>query len=121
MLREKQNASAGITRPTSSNLDAFTVCNSIISNSKPDFDLVKVNIGVLPAGKECRVTLRYVTELDLINGSSMRFVLPTTVAPRYYPVVDYAKPSNVKRNEYVQNTTYWVHFQAHVLRGEQCK
>ncbi len=78
-------------------------------------------MGVLPAGKECRVTIKYVTELDLIDGTSIRFVVPTTIAPRYNPSLGGIQTPDLTSAKYVQNTSYSMRFQAHVLRGEECK
>ncbi len=78
-------------------------------------------MGVLPAGKECRVTIKYVTELDLIDGSSIRFVVPTTIAPRYNPSLGTIQSPDQTQAEYVQKTPYSMWFKAHVLRGEECK
>jgi hypothetical protein len=45
-----------------------------------------INVGALLPGKECHITISYVTELDLINhGKTIHFVIPTTIAPRYNP------------------------------------
>ena len=45
-----------------------------------------INVGALPPGKECHIHISYVTELDLVqNGTKIRFVIPTTIAPRYNP------------------------------------
>ncbi|CAF4502589.1 unnamed protein product [Rotaria sp. Silwood1] len=44
-----------------------------------------INVGALPSSKECTITIAYVTELDFVQGSIIRFVVPTTIAPRYNP------------------------------------
>lgn len=41
----------------------------------PREDLYQVNIGNLPAGKECLLTVKYVTELEA-EGDALKFVLP---------------------------------------------
>jgi hypothetical protein len=78
-------------------------------------------VGALPAGKECRITIQYVTELDLIEGSSIRFVVPTTIAPRYNPSSGHLQNPNATKTKYTQKTPYSMWFQAHVLRGEERK
>jgi hypothetical protein len=55
-----------------------------------------INVGDLPPAKECIITISYVTELDLIQGSIIRFVIPTTIAPRYSPVNTKSSPYTVE-------------------------
>ena len=78
-------------------------------------------MGALPPGKECRVKIQYVTELELIDGNSIRFVVPTTIAPRYNPSLGYLQSPDQTKTEYVQKTPYSMSFQAHILRGDECK
>ncbi len=66
------------------------------------------------------MTIKYVTELDLIDGSSIRFVVPTTIAPRYNPTLGHLQLPDQTKAEYVQKTPYSMRFKAHVLRGEEC-
>ncbi|CAF2600098.1 unnamed protein product [Rotaria sp. Silwood2] len=93
----------------------------LMRQSKETLDTFTVNVGALPPGKECRVMIKYVTELDLIDGSSIRFVVPTTIAPRYNPSLGHLQSPDRTAAEYVQNTSYSMWFQAHVLRGEEYK
>ena len=65
--------------------------------------------------------IQYVTELDLVDENSIRFVVPTTIAPRYNPSLGGLQSPDRTKAEYVQNTSYSMWFQAHVLRGDQCK
>ncbi len=50
-------------------------------------DVFTARIGNLLPGKEAIVRITYVAELGL-EGSDLRFVLPTTVSPRYAPLED---------------------------------
>jgi Ca-activated chloride channel family protein len=50
-------------------------------------DVFTASIGNLPPGREVSVEISYVSELR-VTGGEMRFVLPTTVAPRYAPLSD---------------------------------
>ncbi|CAF1303922.1 unnamed protein product [Adineta steineri] len=93
----------------------------LMRQSKKTLDTFTINIGALPPGKECRVKIQYVTELDLIDGSSIRFVVPTTIAPRYNPSLGHLQSPDNTNSEYVQKTPYSMWFQAHVLRNEQYK
>ena len=62
--------------------------------------------------------IRYVTELDLIDGKSIRFVVPSTVAPLYDPALGHLQTPDRTNNKYVQNTSYQVSFQIHVERSK---
>ncbi|CAF3419427.1 unnamed protein product, partial [Rotaria sp. Silwood2] len=80
---------------------------------------IEVNVGALAPGKECRVIIKYVTELDLIDGNSIRFVVPTTIAPRYNPSLGHLQSPDGTQAKYVQKAPYSMKFKAHVLRGEE--
>jgi Ca-activated chloride channel family protein len=51
-------------------------------------DVFQASIGNLPPGREVTVRLTYVTELPVDEGR-LRFVIPTTVSPRYAPHEDH--------------------------------
>ena len=46
--------------------------------------MFQASVGNLPPGKEVLLKITYVSELDVQNGA-LRFVVPTTVSPRYAP------------------------------------
>ncbi len=50
-------------------------------------DVFRLSVGNLPPRAEATVTLTVVSEL-LREGEALRFLLPTTIAPRYAPVED---------------------------------
>ncbi|UJR20655.1 hypothetical protein I4U23_023777 [Adineta vaga] len=93
----------------------------LLRQSQETLDTFTINIGALPPGKECRVKIQYVTELDLIDGNAIRFVVPTTIAPRYNPSLGHLQSPDKTNTEYVQKTPYSMYFRAHVLRSEQNK
>ncbi len=57
----------------------------LLDEERPD--VFQASVGNLPPGKEALLKLTYVTELT-IDGDSFRFVIPTTVSPRYAPAQD---------------------------------
>src|SRR5688572_9429226 len=57
----------------------------LLDEERPD--VFRASIGNLPPGKEVLVRLTYVAELD-VQGRSLRFIVPTTIAPRYAPAED---------------------------------
>ena len=70
-----------------------------------------VNVGALPPGKECHISISYVSELDLIDdGGTIRFVIPTTIAPRYNPDVGGISSPFDTTSKYVQRSPYTIEF-----------
>jgi hypothetical protein len=57
----------------------------LLDEERPD--VFQASVGNLPPGKEILLKLTYVTELT-VDGSSLRFSIPTTVSPRYAPAED---------------------------------
>jgi hypothetical protein len=54
----------------------------LVDEERPD--VFQASVGNLPPGKEVLLKITYVTELDVDSGA-LRFVMPTTVSPRYAP------------------------------------
>ncbi|CAF3453058.1 unnamed protein product [Rotaria sp. Silwood1] len=74
-----------------------------------------INVGALPAGKECHISISYVSELDLVeNGSRIRFVVPTTIAPRYNPNKGGISSPAGTTSKYVQTAPYTIEFRCQV-------
>lgn len=57
----------------------------LLDEERPD--VFQASVGNLPPGKEVVLRLTYVTELSVDEGA-VRFVIPTTVSPRYAPPED---------------------------------
>jgi hypothetical protein len=75
-----------------------------------------VNIGALLPSKECTITIAYVTELNLINGSTIQLVIPTTIAPRFDPGKGgITSPANTN-SLYVQSSPYTIGFRCQVKK-----
>jgi hypothetical protein len=58
----------------------------LLDEERPD--VFQASIGNLPPGKSAIVKVTYVRELEVDHGL-LRFVVPTTVAPRYAPAADH--------------------------------
>jgi Ca-activated chloride channel family protein len=67
--------------------DALEAGNGAYLLDEERSDVFQASVGNLPPGKEVLLRLTYVTELD-VDGGALRFVVPTTVAPRYAPWID---------------------------------
>jgi Ca-activated chloride channel family protein len=57
----------------------------LLDGERPD--VFQASVGNLPPGKEALLKVTYVSELD-VQGGALRFVVPTTVSPRYAPASD---------------------------------
>ncbi|CAF4128868.1 unnamed protein product, partial [Rotaria sp. Silwood2] len=73
-----------------------------------------INVGALPPSKECTITIAYVTELDFVQGSTIRFVVPTTIAPRYNPDKGSIASPAATHSKYVQSTAYTIEFRCRI-------
>ena len=57
----------------------------LLDEERPD--VFQASVGNLPPGKEALLKITYVSELGVQDGA-LRFVVPTTISPRYAPAVD---------------------------------
>jgi hypothetical protein len=73
-----------------------------------------INIGVLPPSKECIIIISYVTELDLVQGSIIRFVIPASLAPRYTPQKKGIISLLNTKCKYVQSSLYTIQFRCRI-------
>jgi hypothetical protein len=73
-----------------------------------------INVGALPPSKECTITVAYVTELEYAQESIIRFVVPTTIAPRYNPNKDGIASVAGTNSKYVQSTPYTIEFRCRI-------
>ena len=70
-----------------------------------------INVGALPPNKECHITISYVTKSDLVqNETNIRFIVPTTIAPRYNPNIGTIGSPAGTTTEYVQSAQHLIQF-----------
>ncbi|CAF1569699.1 unnamed protein product, partial [Adineta ricciae] len=87
----------------------------LLEQDEKSQDNFVINIGALPPGKECHITISYVTELDLVdNGQKIQFVVPTTIAPRYNPSKGGISSPAGTNSQYVQSAPYTIDLQCEV-------
>ncbi|CAF1442475.1 unnamed protein product [Rotaria sordida] len=90
-------------------------CTYLLEQDEKSQDTFIINVGSLPPSKECIIIISYVTELDLIQGSIIRFVIPTTIAPRYSSKKKRTiSLVNTKSKYYVQSIPYIIEFQCRI-------
>ncbi|UJR15448.1 hypothetical protein I4U23_002391 [Adineta vaga] len=116
-LKEKENIySESIDHSCSNNLGTY-----FLEQDEKSQDNFIINVGALPPSKECTIIISYVTELDLIQESIIRFVIPATIAPRYSPQRKGLAESLRTKSKYVQSNPYEIHFHCRIekLKGSK--
>ena len=76
----------------------------------------------LQPGSKCHITISYVSELDLLHSSkkpTIRFVIPTTIAPRYSPAHGHLASPAGTGVQYTQSVPYTVEFTCQVDKLDQ--
>ncbi|CAF0932710.1 unnamed protein product [Rotaria sordida] len=87
----------------------------LLEQDEKSQDNFVINVGALPPGKECHISISYVSELDLVqNGSKIRFVVPTTIAPRYNPNKGGIDSPAGTTSKYVQTSPYTIEFRCQI-------
>jgi len=76
-----------------------------------------INVGALLPSKECTIVISYVTELNLVQDSIIRFVVPTTIAPRYNPAKGGLVSPAGTNAKYVQSSTYTIEFRCRIEKS----
>ncbi|UJR35008.1 hypothetical protein I4U23_027784 [Adineta vaga] len=113
-LKEKQEAQQDYSNALQQGHGAYLFEQD--ENSQDNFI---INVGALPPSKECTIMISYVTELEFVQGSTIRFVIPTTIAPRYNPnKQSIASPAGTTSN-YVQTTPYTIEFRCSIDKLDQ--
>ncbi|CAF3121684.1 unnamed protein product [Rotaria socialis] len=109
-LKEKQEAQQEYSDALRQGQGAY-----LLEQNEKSQDNFIINVGGLLPGKECHITISYVTELDLIqNGRKIRFVIPTTIAPRYNPNNGGIGSPAETNSKYVQTSSYTIDFRCQV-------
>ncbi|CAF2865979.1 unnamed protein product [Rotaria sp. Silwood2] len=76
----------------------------------------------LKPGSQCHITISYVSELDLLHSSkkpTIRFVVPTTIAPRYSPSHKSITSPGETQVEYAETVPYTIEFMCQVEKLDQ--
>ncbi|UJR19228.1 hypothetical protein I4U23_022357 [Adineta vaga] len=109
-LKEKKIAQKEYSEALQSGHGAY-----LLEQDEKSQDNFIINVGALPSGKECQIEICYVTELNLVeNGEKIRFVVPTTIAPRYNPDKGSLSSPAGTTSKYVQSVPYKINFHCQV-------
>ncbi|CAF3076197.1 unnamed protein product [Rotaria sp. Silwood2] len=114
-LKEKIEAQQEYTQALQQGHGAY-----LMEQDEKSQDIFIINVGALLPGKECQIQIMYVTELDLVSQNKIRFVVPTTIAPRYNPSVGGISSPAGTQAKYVQSAPYAIDFECQIdkLHGE---
>ncbi|CAF0818965.1 unnamed protein product [Adineta steineri] len=109
-LKEKKTAQKEYSEALQAGHGAY-----LLEQDEKSQDNFIINVGALPPGKECEIVISYVTELNLVeNGTKIRFVIPTTIAPRYNPGIGSISSPAGTTSKYVQYVPYTIDFHCQV-------
>ncbi|CAF4648584.1 unnamed protein product, partial [Rotaria sp. Silwood2] len=110
-LKEKKEAQNEYTQALRENHGAY-----LLEQDEKSQDNFIINIGALPPSTECTITIAYVTELDLVDGLIIRFVIPTTIAPRYDSKQGGISSPASTTSKYVQKSPYTIKFYCYIKK-----
>ncbi|CAF1392101.1 unnamed protein product [Rotaria sordida] len=116
-LKEKKTAQQEYTQAIAQGHGAYLFEQDEASN-----DIFVVSVGALKPGSQCRIKISYVSELDLLHGNekpTIRFVIPTTIAPRYSPAQKGISSPGGTQTEYAESVPYNIEFICQVDKLEQ--
>jgi hypothetical protein len=90
----------------------------LLEQNEKSQDNFIINVGALLPGEECQIVISYVSELNLVeNGTKIRFVIPTTIAPRYNPDKGGISSPAGTTSKYVQSTPYTIDLRCQVEKN----
>ncbi|CAF4781416.1 unnamed protein product, partial [Rotaria sp. Silwood2] len=111
-LKEKQEAQRKYNNALRQGHGAY-----LLEQDEKSQDNFIINVGALPPGKECHISISYVSELSLVqNGSFIRFCISTTIAPRYNPDKGGISSPAGTAAKYVQKVPYTIEIHCYVTK-----
>ncbi|CAF2955122.1 unnamed protein product [Rotaria sp. Silwood2] len=111
-LKEKQEAQREYNNALRQGHGAY-----LLEQDEKSQDNFIINVGALPPGKECHISISYVSELNLVqNGSFIRFCISTTIAPRYNPDEGGISSPAGTTAKYVQKVPYTIEIHCYVTK-----
>ncbi|CAF0989574.1 unnamed protein product [Rotaria sordida] len=116
-LKEKKTAQQEYTQAIAQGHGAY-----LFEQDEDTNDIFVVSVGALKPGSQCRIRISYVSELDLLHGSekpTIRFVIPTTIAPRYSPAQKGISSPSETQTKYAESVLYTIEFICQVDKLDQ--
>ncbi|CAF3618457.1 unnamed protein product [Rotaria sp. Silwood1] len=110
-LKEKKQARNEYVEALRENHGAY-----LLEQDEKSQDNFIINVGALPPLTECTIIIAYVTELDLVDGLIIRFVIPTTIAPRYDSKQGGISSPASTTSKYVQKSPYTINFYCYIKK-----
>ncbi|CAF3613170.1 unnamed protein product [Rotaria sp. Silwood1] len=116
-IKEKKAAQQEYTQALAQGHGAYLLEQDEASN-----DIFIISVGALKPGSQCQITISYVSELDLLHTSkkpTIRFVVPTTIAPRYSPSHKSIASPGETQVKYAESVPYTIEFMCQVEKLDQ--
>ncbi|CAF5079707.1 unnamed protein product [Rotaria sp. Silwood1] len=116
-IKEKNAAQQEYTQALAQGYGAYLLEQDEASN-----DIFTISVGALKPGSQCHITISYVSELDLLHSSkkpTIRFVVPTTIAPRYSPSHKGIASPGETQVAYAESVPYTIEFTCQVETLDQ--
>jgi hypothetical protein len=110
-LKEKEEAQNEYIQALRENHGAY-----LLEQNEKSQDNFIIHVGALPPLTECTISIAYVTELDLVNRSTIRFAIPTTIAPRYDSEQGGLSSPAGTTSKYVQKSPYTIEFNCYIKK-----
>ncbi|CAF1182039.1 unnamed protein product [Rotaria sordida] len=116
-IKEKKAAQQEYTQALAQGHGAYLLEQDEASNN-----IFPISVGALKPGSQCYITISYVSELDLLHSSkkpTIRFVVPTIIAPRYSPSHKDIASSGETQVAYAESVPYTIEFMCQVEKLDQ--
>ncbi|CAF5120269.1 unnamed protein product, partial [Rotaria sp. Silwood1] len=94
----------------------------LLEQDEASNDIFIISVGALKPDSQCQITISYVSELDLLHISkkpTIRFVVPTTIAPRYSPSHKSIASPGGTGVKYLESVPYKIEFTCQVEKFDQ--
>ncbi|OQV19139.1 von Willebrand factor A domain-containing protein [Hypsibius exemplaris] len=86
----------------------------LLDQSERSDDTFVLSVGRLPPGKECKVSISYVTTLESVTETKSRLTIPTSLYPRYDPTPKLQKTGVVAPETFQSTVSYKATLSGHI-------
>ncbi|OWA55145.1 putative von Willebrand factor A domain-containing protein 5A [Hypsibius exemplaris] len=86
----------------------------LLDQSERSDDTFVLSVGRLPPGKECKVSISYVTTLESVTETKSRLTIPTSLYPRYDPTPKLQKTGVVAPETFQSTVPYKATLSGHI-------
>ncbi|CAF4143519.1 unnamed protein product [Rotaria sp. Silwood2] len=94
----------------------------LLEQDEASNDMFIISVGTLKPNSQSQITISYVSKLDSLHTSkkpTIRFVVPTTISPRYSPSYKIIASPTETQAEYAESVPYTIEFMCQVETLDQ--